>query len=223
MQNDARAKSVIFIAPEDLLSTWSSKAAPPDLLTLADADVDHALAVIERRHPHVVVISRPFAASERGVTFVNRIQANAALTDVQVRVLSEARSAVLRASGPVAGELIACVSRSLKYCEDIPKSTRRAPRVPAPIGFEVQIDEVRTSLVNVSTVGLQIVSPVPLRPNSTVKVVIAHGGIDLCTPAAIAWSSWETERSSAAYRAGVAFGEPQMELLKFEPAVAKAS
>lgn len=213
----AHEKSIIFLAPEDLLSKWSSRNAPADLLTLADADVDHALAIIERRRPRVVVLSRPFAATGRGVTFVNRLRSNADLTGVEVRVLSDARSDVLRAAGPVGGRLIASVARSLKYCRDIPTSTRRAPRVAAPVDCEVQIDGVRAAVVDVSTVGLQIVSPVPLTPHSSVEVVMAHGAIDLCTTAEIAWLSLDTQRDATAYRAGVAFGQPRPELLKFAP------
>lgn len=221
--NPANTTPTILIASEDLLSTWSSKPAPADLLTLTDADLDHALAVVSRRRPKVLVLNRAFAASERGVTFVNKLRLNAALTQIEVRVLPDARTDVLRATGPVNGRLIASVARALRCCADIPSSTRRAPRLAAPPDLEVQLDGVRMRVVDVSTFGLQIVSPVAVRPSSSIDLVINHEGIELFAPAEIAWASAEMGGSSVAYRAGIAFDAPRPELLKLTHAERIAS
>ena len=205
-------KSTVLIASESVLAKWSSLAAPADLITLADADAEQALAVIERRRPHFVVLSQIFAASEAGALFVNRLRANVDLAGLEIKVLPDQRSAVLGATGPVTGRLIASVSKSLRLCAV--GSTRRGQRLPAPLGSEIDVNGVRADLINVSPYGVQVVSPIALKPNSNVTIGIDQGGIELCTNAAIAWSALEMARSSIAYRVGIAFPIPRPELLK---------
>lgn len=49
--------STVFIATEDVLARWTGCVeAPSDLLAFADADAQHALDVIQRRRPQVVVL-----------------------------------------------------------------------------------------------------------------------------------------------------------------------
>jgi hypothetical protein len=208
-------KSTVLIASENLLAKWSSStAAPADLLTLADADAEQALAVIQRRRPHFVVLSELFAASERGACLVSHLRANSDLAGLDIRILSKERSAVLDASGPITGRLIASVARSLQHCPVNP--TRRARRIPMPIGSEMQIDGVRAALINVSAFGGQIVSPMVLKPNMKIAVVVEWGGIELRTQAEIVWSSMELASNAVAYRAGIAFADAQPELLNLE-------
>ena len=208
-------KSTVFIASENVLAKWSSSsAAPTDLLALADADAEQALAVIQRRRPHFVVLEQMFAASARGTTLVNDLQANKDLAGVDIRILSAERSAVLGSSGPITGRLIASVARSLRCIPVNP--TRRARRIQLPAGAELEIDGTRAALINVSTFGVQIVSPTVLRPNTKVEVLIDRDGIELCTRAQVAWSALERASNAIAYRAGVAFVDVQPEVLKFE-------
>lgn len=214
-------KSTVLLVSKNVLAKWStSAAAPADLLALADVDAEQALAVIERHRPQFVVLEQLFAASSRGATFVNHLRANAALAGVDIRILSVERSALLGASGPVTGRLIASVARSLRYCPIGP--TRRAPRIPMPTGTQLQVDGTRAALINVSTFGVQVVCPTVLKPNKRVEVFIHRDGIELCTQAEVAWSSLELARNVVAYRAGVAFADARPEILELESIAAGA-
>ena len=204
--------STILIASEAVLATWSSSAAAPtDLLTLADGDALHALAVIERRRPRIVILEQHFAASARGTNFVNLLRANSDLAGLDIRVLPAARSSVLGSCGPIAAGVLASMAQALQN-----SPTRRAPRITLPAGAEMRLNGSRTALVNVSSYGLQVVSPTVLKPNQRVEVVIDRYGVDLRTRAQIAWAAVELAQTGVSYRAGVAFADAQPELLKFE-------
>jgi hypothetical protein len=206
------AESTILIASQDVLATWSATAlAPTDILALADADAQHALAVIERRRPHIVILEQIFAASKRGAALISQLRTSAQLAGTDIRVLSAARSATLGASGPVPGHVLASMAQPLQQ-----GTFRRAPRITLPKGAEMRLDGGRAALINVSTFGLQVVSPTVLKPNQKVEIIIDRYGVDLRTRAEIAWSVLELGQSGVSYRAGIAFAEPQPELLKFE-------
>jgi hypothetical protein len=205
-------ESTVLIASEDVLANWSASAATPtDLLALADADALHALAVIERRRPRIVVLEHRFAASLRGATLVNLLGANSDLAGLDIRVLPAARSAMLGSSGPIAGRALAAMATSLQQTP-----TRRARRITLPPGAEMRVNGSNAALINVSTFGVQVLSPSALKPNQKVEVVIDRYGVDLRTRAQIAWAAVELAPAGMLYRAGVAFADAQPELLKFD-------
>ena len=95
-------KSTVFIASEDVLARWSSRVATPtDLLAFTDADAQHALDVIQRRRPQVVVLEQMFAATARGAALLSHLRSNPPLAGVDIRMLPADRSAALGATGPI--------------------------------------------------------------------------------------------------------------------------
>ena len=202
-------ESTVFIASEDLLAKWSSRAATPrDLLAFADADVQHALDVIQRRRPQVVVIEQMFAATTRGTALVNHIRSNSELAGVDLRMLEADRSAALSTTGPINGSMLTSMAKPLQHGPE-----RRVQRIKMPQGAEVLIDGARTALIDLSTFGAQVVSTTILKPNQNVRVVINREGLVLRTRAAIAWSALELARDAASYRAGVEFSDAQPRLV----------
>ena len=55
------------------------------------------------------------------------------------------------------------------------RGTRRAPRIRIKDGVEVAVDGNPAALVDLSTVGAQVVSPTVLKPNQRVRVTIGEG------------------------------------------------
>ena len=55
------------------------------------------------------------------------------------------------------------------------QGTRRAPRIPIKDGVEVAVDGNPAALVDLSTVGAQVVSPTVLKPNQRVRVMMGDG------------------------------------------------
>jgi hypothetical protein len=91
------------------------------------------------------------------------------------------------------------------------RGTRRAPRVRIVDGVEVLVDGNTATLVDLSTVGAQIVSPTILKPNQRVRMSIAHGHKPLRINAGVAWASFELVKTGPRYRAGVEFFDAEAE------------
>jgi hypothetical protein len=87
--------------------------------------------------------------------------------------------------------------------------TRQARRVPIHDGVTVLIDGVSSSLVDLSTLGAQILSPTTVRPNRAVRVVLQHDTGPLACTGRIVWARLEpgTQEESVSYRAGLEFTE----------------
>ena len=84
--------------------------------------------------------------------------------------------------------------------------TRRAARYAINGRVEVAVDGKQTQLVNLSTVGAQVVSTTVLKPNQRVRVALidAHGVIRF--GATVAWASFEIDPGQGPrYRAGLDF------------------
>ena len=97
--------------------------------------------------------------------------------------------------------------------EEAPKAldwhgTRRAPRFRVRSGVELQLDGNPASIVDLSTIGAQVISPTVLRPNQKVRINLPNDDFMLRFRGAIAWAKFELPTATAAapqYRAGVEF------------------
>jgi len=80
----------VLIAPTNLLSQFTQRAALPDadVLGFADTDVLRALEAITARKPRLVALERLFAATPRGAALINRIKADPSLMQTEIKVLS---------------------------------------------------------------------------------------------------------------------------------------
>ena len=80
----------MLIAPTNLLSQFTQRAALPDadVLGFADTDVLRALEAITARKPRLVALERLFAATPRGAALINRIKADPSLMQTEIKVLS---------------------------------------------------------------------------------------------------------------------------------------
>jgi hypothetical protein len=205
----------VLIASPDLLPALAESASNGDgeLLTFSDADALRALEAITNRRPAVIALERVFAATPRGTALINRIKADPALKHSEIRVLSpdtdSARAPGQRhratgAHGPK-GTAAAVVTAPAAPPLD-QRGTRRAPRFNVAGQVDVLIDGNQASLINISTVGAQVVSAAVLKPNQRLRVALPDEQGDIRFGAAVAWASFEySPKSGPRYRAGIEF------------------
>lgn len=204
--------STVFIASEDILARWTTRvASPTDLLVFADADAQHALDVIHERRPHVVVLEQMFANTSRGEALVKQIRLAPQLAGIEIRTLSAERSSSLGAGGLATGMVLANLAQPLTQ---MPGPIRRARRVRMSEGVRLLVHGAPATLIDLSTIGAQVVSPTILRPSQHVRVVLMDDdAAPLRAAASVAWSTLELSRDAATYRVGIAFEAAHPEFL----------
>jgi len=85
---------------------------------------------------------------------------------------------------------------------------RQARRVPIHDGVSVLLNGVASALVDLSTLGAQVVSPTAVYPNRSVRIVLPLDEGDLSCNARIVWARIEPQQDAAVrYRAGLEFTE----------------
>ena len=67
------------------------------------------------------------------------------------------------------------------------------------------MDGKPATLVNLSLVGAQVISPTILKPNQRVRFIVADTPKPLRIGSVIAWAAFELPKSGPRYRAGVEF------------------
>ncbi|HXH25057.1 MAG TPA: PilZ domain-containing protein, partial [Vicinamibacterales bacterium] len=85
------------------------------------------------------------------------------------------------------------------------RGTRRALRFKVADGVEVFVDGNPATLVDVSVVGAQVVSPTILRPNQRVRLSLPDGGRLIRVSGGVAWAAFEMPKGGPQYRAGIEF------------------
>ncbi len=196
----------MLIGPADALPGLKERLDPKaKIQEFTESEALEALDHIIRTKPGVIAMDDQFAATSRGIALINRIKDDPTLSACEVRVLAhdatQSRVAVKRGSG-----VRAAASDEPKPALDV-KGTRRAPRIRIKDGVEVAVDGNPAVLVDLSTVGAQVVSPTVLKPNQRVRVVLGEGKAAVKCSGAIAWAAFEMPKDAATrYRAGINFG-----------------
>ena len=196
-----------------------------EILTFADTEPIQALQAIMEQRPGLVVLERLFAATPRGAALINRIKSDPQLSHAEVRVMSHTGDYTRQVVKPTASSppppvhaaptAIAAApqaSGSPAATADPPRldftGTRRAPRFRVRAGVELQLDGNPASVIDLSTVGAQVISPTVLRPNQKVRITIPVDDLTMRFRGAIAWAKFELPKApvkAPQYRAGVEF------------------
>jgi hypothetical protein len=168
-----------------------------ELLEFSHLDALLALQAITKRRPQVVALERLFAMTARGAALIYRIKADPSLKDAEIRVIAHD------------SEYSRVVPR-LRAAEAPPaldhRGTRRAPRFKMAAGVNVVVGGKSASLIDLSTVGAQVVSPVPLKPNQEITMALPDAGGAIQFDVKVAWTSFFTTPEGAPrYRAGIDF------------------
>jgi hypothetical protein len=218
--------SAVVIAAAELMPGLIARAGlDGDALRFPDSEPLQALQAITEHRPSLVILERLFAASPRGAALINRIKNDPALTHAEVRVMSHAGDYVRVVSKPVSAPAAVAAAVGPPIAPppmvDAPRpldwhGTRRAPRVRVREGVEIQLDGNPARVVDLSTVGAQVLSATVLRPNQKLRVALPNEDFVMRFRGAVAWAKFELPRgkTSAQYRAGVEFAEADIAALE---------
>jgi hypothetical protein len=206
---------IVLIGAADVLPSLKERAeaAAGEVLAFTDADALRALEVITKRKPSVVAVERVFAGTPRGAALINRIKSDPSLLGSEIRVISHDDTHVWagprRASEPAGGNGATAVASAHPTTSVQPldqRGTRRAPRFLLAEEIEVLVDGNQAVLVNLSTLGAQLVSATVLKPGQRVRMALFDTEGTLRINAAVAWASFEIPPDSIPrYRAGIEF------------------
>ena len=207
--------ATVLIASPEHLPALKERDDLGETIAFADTDALRALDVITRQRPKVVALERTFAATSRGAALINRIKADLALAACEIRIIAH-DSSYARVSARRAGEsgpIVRTAAPALAMAEesspaDAPldqRGTRRATRFNIVDGVEVQIDGNPASLVDLSLLGVQVISATTLKPNQRVRVTLADPTRPMRFSAVVAWASFEIPKGAPRYRAGIEF------------------
>jgi hypothetical protein len=212
------AHTVLIAAPEHLQALKDGFA---DALAFSDADALKALEAITREKPPAVVLEQLFAATSRGAALIKRIKADPSLSGCEIKIVSQdgkpltakknKKDAPATASAPAEPAAPPQPPPAPAPPPPAPpapldqRGTRRAPRFSVVGGIEVLIDGKPATLINLSVVGAQVVSPTILKPNQRVRMVLQDPDGPIRCMAGVAWAAFEMPKSGPVYRAGIEF------------------
>jgi PilZ domain len=201
--------STVLIAPSEHLQALMEREEFSGAQTFSAQEALRALEVITRKRPNVVALEQTFAATTRGAALINRIKADPKLSTCEIRVVaydSEYARVPASAAAPVAdGSAVAVAAPAPAAAPLDQRGTRRAPRVRIVEGVEVAIDGHVATLVDLSVIGAQVVSPTILKPNQRVRMSMGDVNKPLRFSAGVAWASFELAKTGPRYRAGLEF------------------
>lgn len=187
--------SIVLIGASAQLAPIRQRGEYAGALAFADTDALRALDTITRQRPDVVALERMFAETSRGAALINRIKADPALTRCEIRVVDQERSDVSAAAPPAPAPPTPLDRRG----------TRRAPRYAIVPGVELSIDGNPAVIIDLSTIGAQVVSSTVLKPNQRVRLSLPDTSRPLRFGGLIAWAAFEMPREGTRYRAGIEF------------------
>ena len=188
----------VLVAASELLPGLKERAGAleGEVLTFTDADALRALQTIMTRRPHVVALERLFAVTPRGAALINRIKTDPSLREAEIRIVahnSDYTRVVPRAAPPGAPALDQ-------------RGTRRAPRFKIAETVAAVIDGKSGTLIDLSSVGAQIVSRAALKPNQQIAVALTDETSNVQLNATVAWTAFQTSATGAPrFRAGINF------------------
>ena len=209
----SRLAAILVSSSQHSSALRSCAGIDGSVLTFSDAEPLLAIAAITQRRPSLVVLERFFAATPRGAALINRIKADAALTDTVIKVLAHdsGYSRVIprrRAAGTAAASAPASEPVTPVAEPDTPldaTGTRIAPRIQLRPGTQLQLGDARVAIVDLSRSGAQVLSSHALRPNDQFDASLSNEHDALHFVARVVWAHFEAPGGQAQYRAGLVF------------------
>lgn len=189
----------IVIGAREVLPRLTERAAAinGEVLAFSDMEPLRALEAITRHKPKVVALERLFAVTPRGAALINRIKSDPTLRLSEIRVL-EHNSDYLRIIPRPAAAAAAAPSVDQR-------GTRRAPRIKIRERVTILVDGKMAMLVDLSTVGAQVVSPGALKPDQRVDVAFNDHVEKVHCGASVVWTTFQLADAGPRYRAGLDF------------------
>lgn len=209
--------AIVLIGPSEALAALRKQLATDNAVqTFTDHEVREAVEYIATAKPPVVAIDEEFAVSPRGEALVGRIIEDPSLKDCEIRIVPRRKpgdGSTRKKSGvgiPLALPAPAPASAPAAEGAVGPKpllerkGTRRAERFRMELGVAVTVDGNPAELVDLSSMGAQVVSRIVLKPNQKVRVVLPEEARPLRCGGSVVWASFEMPPGQPPrYRAGL--------------------
>jgi hypothetical protein len=203
--------STVLIASPELLPALRDRIDLVQATAFTDAEALKALETISRERPQVVALEKLFAATSRGTALINRIKADPGLAACEIRIVTHETVAAPSAAAATLAATLDIGAASAVLAAPAPlapldqRGTRRAPRTKVVDNVEVMIDGNPATLVDISVVGVQVVSVTILKPNQRVRLSLPDAARPIRITAGVAWASFEMPKAGPRYRAGIEF------------------
>ena len=198
------SSSIVLIGPAGAIPSLRDRlASGAEVQTFTDSQTPDALDHIVRSKPRIVALEIEFSATSRGTALINRIKDDPELESCEVRVIAHDGALNRVAKKRKSGSHITVAMAEPKPALD-PTGTRRAPRTSIRQGIEIAIDGNIATLVDLSIVGAQVLSPKMLKPNQRVRLTFTDGSAVIKCSGMIVWASFEMPKGMPTrYRAGI--------------------
>jgi hypothetical protein len=198
------SSSIVLIGPAGAIPSLRDRlASGAEVQTFTDSQTPDALDHIVRSKPRIVALEIEFSATSRGAALINRIKDDPELESCEVRVIAHDGALNRVAKKRKSGSHITVAMAEPKPTLD-PTGTRRAPRTSIRQGIEIAIDGNIATLVDLSIVGAQVLSPKMLKPNQRVRLTFTDGSAVIKCSGMIVWASFEMPKGMPTrYRAGI--------------------
>ena len=193
---------VVLIGTPELLPALRARAGTVtgEVIEFSHLDAVLALEAITKRRPQMVALERLFAMTARGAALINRVKADPSLQDVEIRVLahdSDYTRVVPRAKAAAPAVAAPALDQT---------GTRRAPRFKVAGRVEVVIDGKTAVLVDLSTVGAQVVTQLAIKVDQELAMALPDTEGVVRFRAKVAWTAFaQTAEGAPRYRAGIDF------------------
>jgi PilZ domain-containing protein len=96
----------------------------------------------------------------------------------------------------------------------VQRGTREAARVRMESGLEIAVDGNTATLVDLSSVGAQVISGAALKPNQRVRLALTDDAATVRLSGSVVWASFEISKNGPKYRAGVQFVKPDVQAIE---------
>lgn len=197
--------TVILIAAPDYIPALRDRLGDDvEIVTFGDSEPLRALPAILSTRPDIVALERIFAASPRGAALIARVKADPTLGATEIRVLSH-NSSYERVSPrrqPAQPR-----TRAAGPARRLDPGTRRAPRYRVKDSTRVDVNGDAAQVVDLSTIGAQLVVPGSLKPKHAVTVTLGSARKQLTARGTIVWARVELSRKGPVSRVGVEFAD----------------
>ena len=196
--DNVEADCTIVIATADVLPAVEQRVVSigGEIVAFNETQAIQALEAVVKRKPSVVAFERMFAMTPRGAALINRIKADPKLKKTEVRVVAHDSD----------------YSRvSPRRVSDAPKAldqtgTRRAARFKMQDKSAISIDARAGTIVDLSTIGAQVLSAAAIKPHQELKLVLTDASGNLKFVGKAVWASFEIPPNGGPrYRLGVEF------------------
>ena len=211
---------VVIGAADSIHSLRQLLGADADIRVFSEGEPIKALEAILELQPDLIVLTSTFAASPRGVALLNRIHKDPDLVRSEVRIVlpGEVLAEPVRRSAAATLDEVNVPHISAATDDSPPldwRGTRRSLRTHVRPGMEIQLDGKPCTVVDLSPLGVQVLSASILKPNQRVRVIVPTGGLAMRFSGTVIWARFElpVPASPPVYRAGIEFVDADAAIL----------